>query len=447
MRPIQRHLAMREVLKMSLRGWCRAVCVFVALMVAVAVCTAGGESTELTVGGRSGANASIAAQGTFVVIAWAASTDAATDIYLAASRDAGRAFGTPIRVNDVPGDARVSGEQPPRVALVPRIGREPSIVVVWTAKGAAGTRLVSARSDDGGVSFTRAAALPGSDASGNRGWEATAVDREGRVVAIWLDHRELVERSQTAAPMHHDGQAHNHGDADGVARAALSKLYFARLGDGGAHAVAGGVCYCCKTALATASDGAIYAAWRHVYPGNVRDIAFTLSRDGGRTFAAPIRVSDDQWVLDGCPENGPAIAVDDHDTVHAIWPTLVNGSISSSDPTLALFYAATADDRQFSVRQRLPTEGTPRHPQIAIGPTGVLSLVWDEQLNGTRRVVVAQGLPAERGTTRFTRVPLAASERGEFPVVAAVDDGSVVAWTSGPATRSVIRVERVEPRR
>ena len=30
------------------------------------------------------------------------------------------------------GDANLSGEQPPRVALVPRAGRHPSIVVVWT---------------------------------------------------------------------------------------------------------------------------------------------------------------------------------------------------------------------------------------------------------------------------------------------------------------------------
>jgi hypothetical protein len=49
-------------------------------------------------------------------------------------------------------------------------------------------------------------------------------------------------------------------------------------------------------------------------------IAFTLSRDGGRTFASPIRVSDDHWVLDGCPENGPALAVDASRRVHLVWP-------------------------------------------------------------------------------------------------------------------------------
>ena len=71
-----------------------------------------------------------------------------------------------------------------------------------------------------------------------------------------------------------------------------------------------GVCYCCKVAMATAADGAIIAAWRHVYAGNIRDIAFTISRDGGRTFAAPQRLSEDRWQLAGCPDDGPALAVD-----------------------------------------------------------------------------------------------------------------------------------------
>ena len=67
---------------------------------------------------------------------------------------------------------------------------------------------------------------------------------------------------------------------DAVATAQLSKLYTATLDDSRSSlAITGGVCYCCKTALAASSDAStIYLAWRHVYPGNFRDIAFTLSR-------------------------------------------------------------------------------------------------------------------------------------------------------------------------
>ena len=303
----------------------------VLIVVAAAVSASSADSIELAVKGRANANPSIAAAGQFVAVGWgAAEKDGPTDVFVAVSRNAGRTFGGPVRVNDVTGDASLSGEQPPRLSLVSRNGRDPSVVVVWTSKAAGGTRLLHARSDDSGKSFGRASPVPSGDGAGNRGWESTATDRDGHVVAVWLDHRELAGAGKKTAPMHHEGQQHTgHAEpaADGSARAQLSKLYFGRLdGSDTPRALTGGVCYCCKTAVAAGPDGALFAAWRHVYPGNIRDIAFTVSRDGGRTFAAPLRVSDDRWVLDGCPENGPAMAVDGRNRLHMVWPTLVNGS-------------------------------------------------------------------------------------------------------------------------
>src|SRR5205814_624751 len=134
----------------------------------------------------------------------------------------------------------------------------------------------------------RANATPSVAAAGNRGWENTAVDRGGRVLAVWLDHRELAQQDGQVAASHHDHSKHGPGAADskpdGVAMAQRSKLFVGSL-DGAIapRAITGGVCYCCKTALAVGPDGAIHAAWRHVYPGNIRDIAFTVSRDGGAT--------------------------------------------------------------------------------------------------------------------------------------------------------------------
>src|SRR4029453_8067788 len=112
--------------------------------------------------------------------------------------------------------------QPPRFSLLSRAGRDPSVVVVWTSKAASGTRLLHARSDDSGKSFGRAAPVPSGDAAGNRGWESIATDRDGHVVAVWLDHPELAAASTKNGPMHHEGQAHTgHEDpaADGSARA------------------------------------------------------------------------------------------------------------------------------------------------------------------------------------------------------------------------------------
>ena len=369
-----------------------SVFVVAAAVAATTVVIPHRRAVELTVPGHSSAYPSITANGRFVAVAWGATaSDGTTSIYTAVSRDAGRTFATPIRTNDGGRPASLSGEQPPTMTLVPRTDQDPAMIVTWTARTPGGTQLLSARSSDGGQSFTRPAALSGSEAPGNRGWQATAAGRDGHVIALWLDHRELAMPAGGAM----DHGAHQHGaevgrETDSVERAQHSKLFFARLDDpNGAQALTGGVCYCCKTALATAPDGTIYAAWRHVYPGSVRDIAFTASRDGGKTFSAPVRVSDDAWVLEGCPENGPSMTVGERQRVHIAWPTLIQEP-ASTEPTLALFYAESLDGLRFTPRQRVPTEGVPRHVRIASLSPGSIAMVWEEGSDGMRRVALGR---------------------------------------------------------
>jgi hypothetical protein len=394
----------------------------------------------LAVLNRTNATPSIAAEGTTVAVAWGASTEAgATDVFVATSRDGGRTFGQPMLVNDGAGDARLNGEQPPRIAL-----HGGAVTVVWTAKGANGTKLLQSRSSDAGATFARAVAVPGSDGIGNRGWENAVVDANGRAYVVWLDHRELAQQDGMVAASHHDHAAMMREGAaakpDGVAMAQRSKLYVASL-DGAVapRAITGGVCYCCKTALAAGSDGTLYTAWRHVYPGNIRDIAFSTSRDGARTFAAPLRVSEDKWVLEGCPDDGPSMAVDAKGRVHIAWPTLVNDA-GADGPTIALFYATSADGVRFTPRARIPTEGMPHHPQIALASNGTVAIAWDESANGQRRAAVGQATMDGSGAARFTRTVVA--DKAVYPVVAATRDGTAIAWTSSVSGRSVIQVTR-----
>jgi hypothetical protein len=389
---------------------------------------------SLGVPGRSNATPSVAVDGTLVTIAWGASTPAgATDVFAAVSRDGGRTFGPPVRVNDVDGEARLNGEQPPRVAM-----RGNAVTVVWTAKGKNGTRLMQSRSDDGGRTFANATLVPGGDAVGNRGWENAVADRDGRVFAVWLDHRELAQQDVPAS--HHDHAAVSGSKPDGVATAQRSKLYVGSV-DGAIlpRPITGGVCYCCKTAIATGMDGAVFAAWRHVYPGSIRDIAFTSSRDGGKTFASPLRVSEDKWVLEGCPDDGPAMAVDAKNRIHIVWPTLIGEG--SAEPTIALFYAMSSDGTRFTPRRRLPTEGMPHHPQIAVGADGSMTIAWDEGANGQRRAVIGRTtIDAGAGATVARMV---IGEAGAYPVVAATGDAAIVAWSSGASMSSTIQVTRV----
>jgi hypothetical protein len=282
--------------------------------------------------------------------------------------------------------------------------------------------------------------VPGSAAPGARGWQSAVADRKGNVRAVWLDHRGLVQAAGAKAHAPSHGTAGSKAD-DGTAMAQRSSLYTSVVGDpASVRAVASGVCYCCKTAAAAAADGTVYAAWRHVYPGSIRDIASTLSRDGGRTFAPPVKVSDDGWVLNGCPDDGPALAVDAQSRLHVVWPTVVKDARGAE--TLALFYATSRDGRTFTPRQRVATEGVPHHPQIAAAPDGSVVLAWDESGNGPRRVAFARAAAGKPG--EFTRLP----DRGPgiYPVVAATVDGVVAAWTTGTGANTQIRIERLDGR-
>jgi len=107
---------------------------------------------------------------------------------------------------------------------------------------------------------------------------------------------------------------------------------------------------------------------------------------------------------------------------------------------MSLFYSVTHDGRTFTPRMRVPTDGTPRHPQLAIDAQGSLLAVWDEAANGRRQVVVSHATAVATASPRFTREVIRGAGSDQYPVVAATDEGGVVAWVSGAPEKSVIRV-------
>ena len=49
----------------------------------------------------------------------------------------------------------------------------------------------------------------------------------------------------------------------------------------------------------------VAVTWGGTLPGGATDVFAAVSRDGGRTCSPPVRVSQDKWMLDGCPDDGP----------------------------------------------------------------------------------------------------------------------------------------------
>jgi hypothetical protein len=376
--------------------------------------------TKLGVAGAVNATPSMAIAGRTVVAVWTATKDGATNVFVATSEDGGATFSEPRRVNDQDGDATANNEQPPRVTIR---GSARALTVLWSKRneGPQKTRrdaLRIARSSDGGRTFSPARFTHDPALSGARGWESLAASAGGTVHAVWLDGRDAERKIAEAAA--HSGMAHKGQPPQDAYHGAIAP-------DGHVveSVIATGVCFCCKTAVAVDARGTVYAAWRHIFPGSMRDIAFARSTDGGRRFDPLIRVSEDKWELNGCPEDGPTLAVDRAGVIHIAWATLVD----EGEPQKALFYATSRDGMAFSPRVRIPVAGaaTPGHPQLAVTPDGGAAIVWDELVEGVRRVSFTR--VSRAGAFRPVQI-LSADESASNPVIVQSEGNLLVAWTS-----------------
>lgn len=363
------------------------------------------------IAGARNTGVGLAASGDDVVLTWAAGKDGATNAYAAVSRDGGLSFAAPVRVNDVPGDARVSGEQAPRAVL----GKD--LAVVWLAGRGQDPQVRLARSTDGGRTFAPAGTAHAADLEGLRGWPSLASGTDGSLHAVWLDGRLASPRQD---------------------------LFQATLSPDGRRTevtIAQDVCFCCKTSVAAGPRGATYVAFRNIYPTNLRDIAVAASADGGRSFGAPVRVSQDGWQIDGCPDDGPSIAVDAAGVVHVAWPTVL---ASTSDK--AIFYSYSTDGgRSFAPRMRVDDGPGSAHPQLALTPRGV-AIVWEQA--GPAAGVVVREIGSKAGAASWSPHLGPASALGgglmaSYPAIASTPRALVVAWSRSTETGSDIELRRL----
>src|SRR5690606_29153629 len=150
------------------------------------------------------------------------------------------------------------------------------------------------------------------------------------------------------------------------------------------------------------------------------------SEDGGRTFASPVRVHADGWVIDGCPHAGPAIGVDSAGRLHVAWYTGREGR-------QGVFYAVSEDGgRSFGPRVALVEgEWVPVSlVRLAVDPRGGTWFVWDDRRGEARMVHLAHA--AEGGRPRPVGV---VPVPGAAPVIAMHGNTMGLAWLDGESIR------------
>jgi hypothetical protein len=291
------------------------------------------------------------------LVAWIAQAGHGGNVYIA-RRGPGEV--RPVRVNP-DGLLAESLHQSPGVAAGP--GRE--VYVSWASlkPKPAGVLFASdlqlSRSLDGARSFERPLRV-NEDRPMSHSFEGLAAGADGAVVVAWIDAREG------------EGQP---------------RSYLARIGERGSRVERavrlddGETCVCCRIDVA-AGDGAVAVLWRKVFAGSIRDMVLGISRDGGRSFGPPARVSADGWKIAACPHRGGKVGLDGGGRLHLAWYT------EGPDETPRVLYAASADGRTFGAPRSLAsaTGSVPDHVGIAVGRTGIVGVVWEESTAVRRRV-------------------------------------------------------------
>jgi hypothetical protein len=348
-----------------------------------------------------------AADGSFYV-AWVNHQAKNGDVMLARFDADGKASSAPVRVNPQAGMATAWRGDQPSIA----VAKNGSVYVVWTARvesnGKKGTDLYLSVSNDMGQTFGAPVKINDDQAPAAHGMHSLDVAGDGRIYVSWLDERNVhVPKPSTKAEGHH--------------MESNRELFIADSSDGGRtfsrnRKVAADACPCCKTALAVAADGTVYVSWRHVLPGNFRHIAVSSSSDAGATFSKPVIVSDDKWMLQGCPVSGPSLSVDGGGALKVLWYA------AGEENTPGLYIAESKDKGQsFSPRQLLAQEGVRGTPVLAA--------------NGSADVAIWEMTGGAAAETRFRKLgnegaAISVGKNAELPAAVAGKDGLFVAYVS-----------------
>lgn len=281
------------------------------------------------------------------VLSWVRTEADSSKVFCYATSNDGKTFSAPVMI---PGSSNVQvhAENLPKVIFKP----SGEIIAVWGTKNSNPKNKYSGlvfytQSFDKGKTWTATRPLVSDTASFDQRYFDVALLSNGEAGIIWLDNRKTTS-------------------LDG------SGLYFAstngKNGFEGERLISQRCCQCCRTDMYVDKKGGIHAVFRGIVQDSIRDMVHIASADAGKTFSAPKRINEDNWVIDGCPHTGPAMT-DNDNGVHFAWFT--------GGKEKGCFYTNTTDNgKNFTSYDSVTRAGS--HPQLTALSNGELAIVWDE---------------------------------------------------------------------
>jgi hypothetical protein len=277
------------------------------------------------------------------------------------------------------------------------VSEDGTLYAHWLAKTDAETYAYSiflASSIDGGKTWSPLGRLNDDDTPTEHGFVTYTPEGEG-VRAFWLDGREMVEEK----PM---------------------TLRTAWVGEtvGASEVLEKRVCECCSTDAALSGRGPVLV-FRDRSNEEIRDIG--VIRREGDGWTATNRVHADDWMIPGCPVNGPAIAAAD-DTLAVAWYTA-----SGDQPKVQLAFSADAGE-SFETARVVDEGRALGRVDVVLDESGAAVVSWLEGVGAEAEIRLRRVWPDGRIEESVPVARTTAARAGGFPRLVRIADHLYLAW-------------------
>jgi hypothetical protein len=336
------------------------------------------------------------------VLSWVRMVNDSTTAFCYATSADGKSFSAPVIVPNT-SNIQPHGENLPKIIFKP----SGEIIALWGTKSNSSKNkyaglVAYTQSFDNGKTWTGIKPLVIDTAGHDQRYYDVALLPNGEAAIIWLDNRKNTSMEGSA-------------------------LYFAstngKNGFGPGKLISESCCQCCRTDLFVDQQGGIHTLFRGIVQDSIRDMVHMVSTDGGANFSSPKRISEDNWVINGCPHTGPAMT-ENASGIHFAWFT--------GGRNKGCYYTRSADNGQsFAKRDSVSLMGS--HPQLASLPGNELMIVWDESqvVNDkvSRRIGIQQrGPEGESGQRQYLT---GADGKASYPVITTLGNrSSLVAYST-----------------
>jgi hypothetical protein len=228
----------------------------------------------------------------------------------------------------------------------------------------------------------------------------------GSVGVIWLDSRKLSKKNAAAA-----------GSAGDVAMMYTTVALDGKLGP--EVSIDNRVCECCQPSAVPTANG-ILAAYRDRTDQEIRDIS-VVSFDGNK-WSAPKNVFADNWKINACPVNGPAIA--SHKNYVAIaWFTAAN-----NQPKVEVAFSNDGGNT-FGAPVQVDDGNPAGRVGVAVLDSGSAVVSWVARGDQGDQRVQVRTRQVDTDGTRHPSLLVGTTSSGNFPRIKRTGDSVLFTWT------------------